>query len=162
MSAAHKLPLAEEWTDARPQTRADCVSAPRPCPWVSCRHHMLIHDIYDNGQIRINRATAESRKLDDTDPVFWSDDDVAAAIESLPHSCSLDAAILGRIRKEREVREVVEAESVADAVEQLALAIPQTPLPLQVGSVEVAASPSRGPDKTSNGIEEDACSMGTL
>lgn len=157
MSAAHKLPLVE-WGDSRPKTRGECVDAPRPCPWVSCRHHMLIHDIYDNGTIRINRATAESKKLDETDPLFWSDDDVASAIESLPHSCSLDAAVMGRVRKEREQSDVVETESVADAVEQLALALPQ----IQVGSVEVAASPSHCPDKTTLGIEEDACSMTTL
>lgn len=24
----------------RPRSRGDCVKGPRPCPWVSCRHHL--------------------------------------------------------------------------------------------------------------------------
>lgn len=26
----------------RPKTRGDCKDGPRPCPWVGCRHHLLI------------------------------------------------------------------------------------------------------------------------
>lgn len=26
----------------RPRTRGDCVNGPRPCPWASCRHNLLI------------------------------------------------------------------------------------------------------------------------
>jgi hypothetical protein len=26
----------------RPVTRKDCLNVPRPCPWVSCRHHLAI------------------------------------------------------------------------------------------------------------------------
>ncbi|MGN6107941.1 MAG: hypothetical protein ACTHU0_22725 [Kofleriaceae bacterium] len=26
----------------RPKTRADCRAEARPCPWVSCRHHLLL------------------------------------------------------------------------------------------------------------------------
>lgn len=26
----------------RPKTRGDCASGPRPCPWVSCRHHLML------------------------------------------------------------------------------------------------------------------------
>jgi len=29
------LPVLE-----RPRTRAECADGPRPCPWVSCRHHL--------------------------------------------------------------------------------------------------------------------------
>lgn len=27
--------------DARPKTRADCIDGLRPCPWISCKHHMI-------------------------------------------------------------------------------------------------------------------------
>jgi len=27
-----------EW---RPRTRRDCEDGPRPCPWLSCRHHLI-------------------------------------------------------------------------------------------------------------------------
>ena len=26
----------------RPRVRAECVDGPRPCPWVSCRHHLAL------------------------------------------------------------------------------------------------------------------------
>ncbi len=26
----------------RPRTRGDCYAGPRPCPWVSCRHHLYL------------------------------------------------------------------------------------------------------------------------
>jgi len=26
----------------RPRTRGECVDGPRPCPWVSCRHHLAL------------------------------------------------------------------------------------------------------------------------
>lgn len=28
---------------ARPKTRGDCVSGPRPCPWVACKYHLLLN-----------------------------------------------------------------------------------------------------------------------
>ena len=38
--------LPQVWHD-RPRTRGDCEDAPRPCPWVGCRHHLAI-DVRDN------------------------------------------------------------------------------------------------------------------
>lgn len=35
----------------RPKTRADCRDAVRPCPWVSCRHH-LFFELTTEGKIR--------------------------------------------------------------------------------------------------------------
>ncbi len=31
-----------EYSIARPRTRAECRDEARPCPWVSCRHHLAI------------------------------------------------------------------------------------------------------------------------
>lgn len=58
----------------RPRTRAECVDGPRPCPFVSCRHH-LAFDVMPNGNIQ------------------WSNPDVP--IEEMEHSCSLDIADRG-------------------------------------------------------------------
>ena len=33
--------LPQVWHD-RPKTRGDCEDGPRPCPWVSCRHHLAL------------------------------------------------------------------------------------------------------------------------
>lgn len=37
----------------RPRVRADCAVVPRPCPWVSCRHHLFL-DVNENGSLRLN------------------------------------------------------------------------------------------------------------
>lgn len=55
----------------RPRTRRDCVNGARPCPFVSCRHHLAL-DIVRNGGLQIQ----------------FPDMDVA----DMPHSCSLDIA----------------------------------------------------------------------
>lgn len=58
----------------RPGTRADCENVPRPCPYVSCRHHLYL-DVRDNGNIRLN--------FPDIEP------------QDMTESCSLDVADRG-------------------------------------------------------------------
>jgi ribosomal protein L40E len=58
----------------RPKTRADCVGAEKPCPYVSCRHHLAL-EVTEAGSIKL--------VFPDIEP--WE----------LTHSCSLDAADLG-------------------------------------------------------------------
>jgi len=59
----------------RPRTRGDCVDGPRPCPWASCRHSLLV----------------------DINPVTGS---VKLMPESLTDSCSLDIADRGGVTLE--------------------------------------------------------------
>lgn len=59
----------------RPLTRAGCADVPRPCPYVSCRHHLALDINPEIGSIKLN--------FPDVEP--WE----------LTHSCSLDAADLG-------------------------------------------------------------------
>jgi len=42
----------------RPKTRADCANIPRPCPFVSCRHHLYL-DVLDNGYLKIRFPDTE-------------------------------------------------------------------------------------------------------
>lgn len=56
----------------RPRVRGDCVEGPRPCPWVSCRHHLML-DIDARGLLQIG-----------------ADD-----IDDMPETCSLDVADRG-------------------------------------------------------------------
>ncbi len=84
------------WGEERPTTRGEC-TGPRPCPWVSCRYHMLIDSVRPSG-FSVNAATRETRALDGTDERLWNDEDVERAIRSLPHSCALDAVFDGRVR----------------------------------------------------------------
>lgn len=61
-------------TDRRPQTRSECFDGPRPCPWVSCRHHLAL-EVRDGEVILMLPA----------DPTEWAD---------LP-TCALDVAYQG-------------------------------------------------------------------
>jgi hypothetical protein len=56
----------------RPHTRAECRDAPRPCPWVACKHHLYLDINPRTGSIKIN--------FPDLEP--WE----------LQHTCALDVA----------------------------------------------------------------------
>ncbi len=54
----------------RPVTRGDCVDGPRPCPWVSCAHHLYL-DVIESGSggppaIRFNFPAKEVWELKET------------------------------------------------------------------------------------------------
>ena len=44
-------PETEYW---RPETREECVDGPRPCPFVSCKHHLFIDVSPRTGAIKLN------------------------------------------------------------------------------------------------------------
>lgn len=56
----------------KPETRGDCKAGPRPCPYVSCRHHLYLDVNPETGSIKFNFPRLE----------VWE----------LKNSCSLDAA----------------------------------------------------------------------
>lgn len=68
-----------------PHTRAECVDGPRPCPYVSCRHHLAI-EANPNGSITFNfrdvepDEMAETCSLDVADRGPASLDEIAAAL----------------------------------------------------------------------------------
>jgi hypothetical protein len=61
-------PVDEE----RPRTRAECRGEARPCPWVSCKHHLYLDINPETGSIKLNFPELEP----------WD----------LVHSCALDIA----------------------------------------------------------------------
>jgi hypothetical protein len=69
----------------RPKTRGDCARVPRPCPFVSCRHHLYI-DITNVGMPRLNfpklepHEMVESCSLDVADRGETKVEDVAALL----------------------------------------------------------------------------------
>ena len=77
----------------RPTTRAACREEARPCPWVGCRHHLLL-DMTETGALVINRPDGARRSaLDGHTPDalvrVWIDE----AIEHLArmeYTCALD------------------------------------------------------------------------
>lgn len=59
----------------RPRKRGDCEGGPRPCPWVSCSHHLYLEISLETGSIKINFPGRE--------------------IDELPATCALDVADAG-------------------------------------------------------------------
>jgi hypothetical protein len=55
----------------RPVTRGDCAGGQRPCPWVSCRHHLYL-DVERGGSMTLHFPHLEA----------WE----------IPQTCSLDVA----------------------------------------------------------------------
>lgn len=70
----------------RPRSRADCLDMPRPCPFVSCRHHLYLEVNEDTGSIKLN----------------FPDMDLA----ELPETCALDVADRGGVTLE-EIGEIL-------------------------------------------------------
>ena len=64
----------------RPRTRAQCMEEARPCPWVSCKHHLYLDINPETGSIKIN--------FPDLEP--WE----------MKHTCSLDVAENGALTLE--------------------------------------------------------------
>src|SRR5262249_10736702 len=40
--------------EPRPRMRSECKDAPRPCPWVSCKHHLYLDVNPETGSIKLN------------------------------------------------------------------------------------------------------------
>ncbi len=64
-------PLSYDAEDCMPATRGECIDGPRPCPHVSCRHHLAI-SVTRFGGLQITWPTLE--------------------IGEVVYSCSLDVA----------------------------------------------------------------------
>ncbi len=58
------LPVIDEAD--RPQTRADCGSGPRPCPWVSCKHHLFLDVNPETGSIKLNFPDKDLTEMRET------------------------------------------------------------------------------------------------
>lgn len=79
----------------RPRRRGECVGHQGPCPYVSCRNHLLF-DVMEDGTLEVmNREVVEvyGRALRETQdvPDGWSDA-VLEALQRMPETCALDVA----------------------------------------------------------------------
>jgi hypothetical protein len=52
--------------EPRPKTRAECREGPRPCPWVSCKHHLYLDVNPETGSIKLNFPDLEVWEMKDT------------------------------------------------------------------------------------------------
>jgi Sigma-70, region 4 len=67
--------LFPEHEHPQPRTRGECVNGPRPCPYVSCKHHLFLDVSARTGAIKLNFPDLE--------------------VETMNHSCALDVADRG-------------------------------------------------------------------
>ena len=70
----------------RPKSRSDCLKMTRPCPFVSCRHHLFLEVNEDTGSIKLNFPDME--------------------LSELPETCALDVADRGGVTLE-EIGEIL-------------------------------------------------------
>jgi hypothetical protein len=78
--APEELELLQQIERLRPRTRADCVNGPRPCLFVSCKHHLYLDVNPNTGSVKLNFPDKE----------IWE----------LAHTCALDVADQGGITLE--------------------------------------------------------------
>ena len=97
-----KLTVLPQLWHERPRTRGDCEDAARPCPWVSCRHHLWL-EMGTQGRQRSQYphrfgSTRElPEHLDPADMVNSCSLDVA---DGSPLSLEEVGAVLGGISRE--------------------------------------------------------------
>src|SRR5690606_40153075 len=53
-------PETDYW---KPKTRADCKDGPRPCPFISCKHHLYVDVSPRTGAIKLNFPDLEVWEL---------------------------------------------------------------------------------------------------
>ncbi|HTP49422.1 MAG TPA: sigma factor-like helix-turn-helix DNA-binding protein [Anaeromyxobacteraceae bacterium] len=56
----------EEVEAMRPRVRAECVNGPRPCPFISCKHHLYLDINPSTGSIKLNFPDQELWDLQET------------------------------------------------------------------------------------------------
>ncbi len=58
--------LLSEISQNRPRTRADCISSPRPCVFVSCKYNLYLDVNPETGSVKMNFPDKEIWELDYT------------------------------------------------------------------------------------------------
>lgn len=56
--------LLGDWD--RPQTRGECEGVARPCPFVSCKHHLYLDVNPETGSLRLTFPDREVHELEET------------------------------------------------------------------------------------------------
>lgn len=79
MSPPVRLPVIDVLRLMRPRTRGDCEAGERPCPWLTCEHHLALE--------RLRRPLRRG----------ISDDAALAIVELMSETCALDAALVGGV-----------------------------------------------------------------
>lgn len=116
--------------DARPRTRAECVDAPRPCPFVGCRYHLALDVVYKSIRVNVGRSGRDGQRprskallkaadVFDADQVV--DELVAWWFDGAP-SCALDEAEIGAANRDEVGDAMAIAHSFVHRIEASAMA----------------------------------------
>jgi len=117
-------------TAQRPRTRAECLpggpNEARPCPWVSCAHHLALDVSQRSGAIKVNTPDVDGEP-------DWS---------AMPESCALDVADRGGMTLE-EVGAVMNLtrERVRQLEMQAAVKVRRLPVVQALGDDEGLTTP---------------------
>jgi hypothetical protein len=58
--------ILREMEQLRPRTRAECANGPRPCMFISCKHHLYLDVNPATGSIKLNFPDKEIWELEET------------------------------------------------------------------------------------------------
>jgi hypothetical protein len=58
--------VIQEINTLRPQSRAECADGPRPCMFISCKHHLYLDVNPTTGSIKLNFPDKEVWELEET------------------------------------------------------------------------------------------------
>ena len=61
-----RLLYPEDTASTRPKSRAECLDGPRPCPYVSCAHHLYLDVSPRTGAIKLNFPDLEVWEMTET------------------------------------------------------------------------------------------------
>ena len=98
---------------SRPQTRGDCVNGPRPCPWVGCRHHLLLDLTRSKGlrapalRLAVPSPPPALRYSADARLVEAFTDEAVERLSRMHETCSLDVADASAMRNSVEVASIL-------------------------------------------------------
>ncbi len=102
----HLTVLPQIWHE-RPKTRGDCEDAPRPCPWLSCRHHLALV---------VNTTRFSEQPVRSPFPGVMDGD-----LSAMKQTCSLDVADLGEHTGEEIAKLMGVTRQRVEAIEHVAL-----------------------------------------
>lgn len=95
------LPVLKAETEYwRPQTRADCLDGPRPCPYVGCKHHLAmdVRPVERPSLVRVGAVGDRNRTIRaaSKDLETWTDK-LLEELGRMSETCALDVADRGGI-----------------------------------------------------------------
>ena len=107
----------DEGVPARPRVRGDCAAVPRPCPFLSCKHHLYLDVSRRTGAIKLNFPDIEPHELPaDRSCALDVADELGATLDSVGEAINvtkervrqIETIALGKVAASSEVERLRE------------------------------------------------------